>query len=1595
MPATEKFSRNLKTLHVVFAASCLALLVATVWMMAADHSDEWRDYQKKNFLLLEKARARKLTLAENALDPRKREDVQKDLKEAEDKLVEVQAKLEELDSEITTIAQQEDLKKREQRELNALTGVAKANYDLGIRDNLPPAEMAVLFEKFQEKQSAVNTVTKELQEATTRLAAKRREAGEVTKTRDHWKVEQLGTQRELDLLEAAVTSIAPTGFLDRTKRTIMEWPIIDGFNSHLKIQQDWLPKLRIKLGMSETARFDRCRTCHLNIDTTETGGVPAFPFGHPGSDDVDVWLAKNEFPQPFATHPHPELYSTASSPHPVEKFGCTICHDGNGSGTSVQNAEHSPNDPHMGEEWTEHYAWKSNHFWEYPMQPSRFVESSCIKCHHNVTELGVNKKHGATAPKVHKGFQLIQKYGCFGCHEIHGYDAGKPIGPDIRLEPQTEAQAKAVAEDKNQVAGQMRKVGPALTSIAQKSTKAFIQHWTELPKRFRPSTRMPQFFGLTNQQDFYAKSVQPAEIAAISQYLVSKSRDIELHKPAAEYKPSRDAGKKAFMEQGCMNCHQHKAIDTFKPDFGPDLSRIHEKIRREPAADGDPPFSNWLYTWIRDPERHHPRTKMPDFFLDPFKDPTGNVIDPAADIVAFLLSQGEPGNFQEIEAAPYLGAELDDEFTQEEAVALRLESARGVRVISVIPISPAARAGLAPNDIILKIDDAAVNNKAAVDSFLESSEVGATVAIEILRGDARQTIEVSLDDSLNDLTRLFLSKTLTRDDIQSTLSKSSYTLNGAGIKGDEIELAYVATVHGSKLSGSVKSVQDATELNQAQLEFDVSQSAPMKAGDLIYWNFGRNFGRTSTVKAIDSSTRVAILTEDLPKPIRVGDEFYVQPQTLRVSFDQANPVLGENPQWVWQTGANQNSVLQVDSIKVDGNEWVLTIKSRFPSRTPVAGDQLVISGVITEEMKQNYVGRRTISRYGCYACHTIPGFEEARPIGTTLQDWARKDTSKLALEHIAEYLHHHGEESHSHHSTKERAERAIAKAQAGGLDKGEFASKEEEDRELSVAFFYENLLHHGRPGFIWQKLRQPRSYDFKKIETKGYDERLRMPKFPLTDEEIEAISTFVLGLVAEPPAAEYLYRPTGAAHDRIQGEQVLDKFNCTGCHMVDLPVVRFAQGDLSQLNLSQLRDADHPEALEMMLKLRPPQNAHTGQRHLSIFAFEKWLRKYKDTENHSDEMKSQLRKLRANGITPRKLAEAVEIFGSRDLESLIDDMGEDSRAKESYRKIQSFVSTHGPAMRDVIGTQVIEFRGLLNSAANPEDPEYDQFNSYQLWDTLELDVPQANGKPVKRQMWPSSTIGFAPSEFVSEQPARGGKYADWLTRHLKEETSAPNLGFVWQRVPPPLYQEGFKVQTNWLYRFLKNPYRLRHFTVLRMPRFNLSDGEAKILANYFAAYDDTSYPYQNVPQRELPYLQKQNLELAGHLSSNGKYLSDSWKVLNSKTCVGCHTVGGRVYQKSSDPKQVQGPDLQHVASRLRPEWTQLWLYKPQWITPYTSMLAPFAKNQPGYKSVLNGDPKLQTIALRDALMNYDRLLEQDGKTPQLLPLDASVEKPKN
>src|SRR5262249_21912959 len=180
------------------------------------------------------------------------------------------------------------------------------------------------------------------------------------------------------------------------------------------------------------------------------------------------------------------------------------------------------------------------------------------------------------------------------------------------------------------------------------------------------------------------------------------------------------------------------------------------------------------------------------------------------------------------------------------------------------------------------------------------------------------------------------------------------------------------------------------------------------------------------------------------------------------------------------------------------------------------GDEVELVGRMTDQKKLLYVGRRAISKYGCSGCHDIPGFEDAKSIGTSLADWGRKDPSRLAFEQIGEYINTYAWPKKEGTGSDKSAD-APDDAKAGGSAAKSLADihaplgttarpaqpgtdPEHLDYALdelgpTQGWLMDKLLGHEREGFLWQKLHSPRSYDFKKTENKGYNDRLRMPQF--------------------------------------------------------------------------------------------------------------------------------------------------------------------------------------------------------------------------------------------------------------------------------------------------------------------------------------------------------------------------------------------------------------------------------------------------------------------------------------------------------------------
>jgi len=1481
MPATDDYLRQPQKMHRWFLGSAVVMFIAFIWMTAADHSREWKGYQSTFFDIQIETLEQEREEFDESDAARVIDQLESDLAEAQEQIGSSNETIDELLGSFETADAAYDLMGRQVKSTRAQRDVARANFDLGVRDALPKPKLAELKATFDEWQAKVDEEELTYEELGAEVNLLSVQLKSETAIRDKAAERLAAVVKEKEQKEKRLDELSPTadgvmGLINVFKRKIMTAPIVDGFNGQLRIQQDWLPDLEEHLGMTSSARFDRCRTCHMGIDKVAAGNIALYPHGGDIEElghDHKKWVEEGKFPHPYSTHPNPDLYLTATSPHPTKDFGCTICHQGQGSGTSFQNASHGPNSPVQEHDWKEEYGWYDNHFWEYPMMPKRFEESQCIKCHHNVVELGVHPEFGASAPKVYDGYQLVRTYGCFGCHEIQGYKGTEPIGPDLRLEPQTAEEAERIANDPNQIAGKMRKVGPSLRYLASKVGRGWIEQWTENPKNFRPSTRMPKFFHLSNQQDELAAEYQPVEIAAITQFLLKNSEEFEYLEPKAGYKPDAERGKTLFSQKGCLACHSHGDFPASDAEFGPELNKVHAKL---PAgADG----FKWLYSWVKEPTKYHPRTKMPNLYLDPYKEGETE-IDPAADIAAYLLKGGS------------------QEWT---------------------------------------------------------------------------TLDVN-EEALDDMVKLFLTDLLTQNQFDEFMETRDLSLGGKllenNLKGDEVEL----------------------------------------------WN--------------------GIKPED-----------------------------------------------------VSPEEWVSDAKWR--------------------ELKLNYIGRRTVNRYGCYGCHDMSGFESARPIGVALQDWGRKDRTKLAPEHIEEYLHLHefeflavplqededaeevlaniesskqfmewaesrvendaivekpfeetvrahersqilGEVAHTleelelnkwtkepyvyegksylilllqNESMHEKVEMYVKRGAADS-----FSSEEDREHAMSVSYLVENLLHHGRAGFAWQKIRQPRSYDFEKVETKGYDERLRMPQFPFDQEQIEAITTFVLGLVAEPPVEKYLYRPDGPAGDRIAGEYLMQQFNCTGCHVLEMPKYEYL-AELGDLPSSAPGEpVNSAEAMALLHSLAPPRRVkvpgHATELPLEFSGMvsdiiddlgetpEGW-RSFVEAPGADAEAKKAAINwdgdsdpaewefyvtLWENLIVERgKLSAPVYPPTASDASQIVVHLADDNSVNatigldektgnltiavvkddlESVLKPESVTLT----LDLVSGAQEYSLTAegdgfLLKKDELPEDLG----SLKDIYGSVTVKFPDVH-------VTPSSRMGFVGEQLRAAHKGRGGDFTFWLVDELaktdKRMDGKPDNA--WNYVAPPLVREGAKVQTPWLFRFLQNPETLRHMTVLRMPKFNMSPAEAQTLANYFAAVDGSDYPYQEVPQKDAPYQQSMNIEFHEKYKDTrtDDYLSEAWQMFMFKgnKCIGCHSVGGREYFSSAKPgePEVRGPNLPRVEERLQPDWTMMWIYYPKWATPYTKMPVNYPLDKPSSLPLFGTDPAAQTRAVRDALMNHAELLETQG-----------------
>jgi len=406
-------------------------------------------------------------------------------------------------------------------------------------------------------------------------------------------------------------------FLQETAATDTQKEAANRFS--ISVRQDWLPDFN---------QADRCRSCHIGVD----------------NPDAPV-------KEPLA--PHPDL-----GQHTFQKFGCTVCHAGEGYATRLPDAH------------------------EY-LLPQRTIDASCGKCHDSDAIKG-------EAPTFVSGQKLADRYNCNGCHQLAGKERRKNSGPEMSglsakvsakwlaewlKEPKkylphsrmgnfllTNGEIQALTgylvsntwkgedqffvEDEadeqflneldedaydelvengkvqfgrlrcltcHSLHGRGGTLGPELESIGNKTTGRWIGAWLRSPSQYDSQTIMPTF------------RLSRAERLGIAEYLRLESEymdededeEIEEETKTEFSMQQKKNGAKFFVIKGCFNCHSLDAIPD-SGEFAPSLADIANK-KAEKISFGSAPVEHTLPDYIaaklQAPRIFSDNLKMPFFDL--------------------------------------------------------------------------------------------------------------------------------------------------------------------------------------------------------------------------------------------------------------------------------------------------------------------------------------------------------------------------------------------------------------------------------------------------------------------------------------------------------------------------------------------------------------------------------------------------------------------------------------------------------------------------------------------------------------------------------------------------------------------------------------------------------------------------------------------------------------------------------------------------------------------------------------------------------------------------------------------------------------------
>lgn len=273
-----------------------------------------------------------------------------------------------------------------------------------------------------------------------------------------------------------------------------------------------------KLGVT-----DRCVTCHLGIE----------------------WKGLENAPQPFRTHPK-EILET----HPIEQYGCTTCHGGQGFATDIEDAHGLIKDweePVLGKDLSKFYVISNR---------KALLQQNCNVCHRYESET-------KGAEFINMAKKLIADKGCRACHVING--RGGSVGPNLTYVGTKSPEQYTYERMKG----------------LQTQFSWHVAHFKN-PKEVVPETVMPNFGFSTMEAQALSTLVMSWRKVdlPIEYYPNNNVKDIPTPEEKAREEKMLKGPGAFFVQKNCFLCHSVSTLDVnAAAQIGPDLSIAVEDVQ--------------------------------------------------------------------------------------------------------------------------------------------------------------------------------------------------------------------------------------------------------------------------------------------------------------------------------------------------------------------------------------------------------------------------------------------------------------------------------------------------------------------------------------------------------------------------------------------------------------------------------------------------------------------------------------------------------------------------------------------------------------------------------------------------------------------------------------------------------------------------------------------------------------------------------------------------------------------------------------------------------------------------------------------------------